>query len=130
LHYAIAANNQRATKVLIAVGADPELSAQGFGRSFLFAMTLKNMEMLSLLLNLRPINTLSKDTLDYLLLSSVEDDCRSCLELILARGVPIDFPDGAGFTILMRTMDAQDYQLAEWLLQKGASVHVEAKKRR
>ena len=53
LHYAIAANNTQAVRILVTVGADPELSAQGFGRSFLFAMTLENIKMLSLLLDLR-----------------------------------------------------------------------------
>jgi len=49
-----------------------------------------------------------------------------CLELLLKRGAPIDYPDDAGYTIFMRAMDAQDYELAEWLLLKGASVQVVA----
>lgn len=126
LHYAIAANNQRAVEVLVAVGADPELSVQGFGRSFLFAMTLKNMEMLSLLLDLRPIPTLSTDTIHYLLFESVSDNCSQCLELFLKRGIPIDFPDGAGYTAMMRAIDAQNFAMAEWLIQQGASVHIES----
>jgi len=127
LHYAIAANNPRAVKVLLAVGADPELSAQGFGRSFLFALTLKNVEMLSLLLDLRPIATLSRDTIDYLLFDTVTDNSPQCLELLLKRGAPIDFRDKSGYTVMMRAIDAQDYEMAEWLLKQGASVHIEAK---
>jgi uncharacterized protein len=126
LHFAIAAKNPRALHVLMAVGADPELSAQGFGGAFDFAMTLKDMEMLSLLLELRPIYTLSKDTIEDLLFESVTDNCPSCLEVILKRGAPIDMPDGAGYTIMMAAIDTQDFDLAEWLLLKGASVHVVA----
>lgn len=126
LHYAIAANNKQAVKILIDVGADPELDAQGFGRSFLFAMTLENLEMLSLLLDLRPIGTLSKDTIEYMLFEAVTQPCPRCLELFLDRGAPIDLPDGADSTIMMRAMDAQDYDLAEWLLQRGASIDIEA----
>lgn len=126
LHYAIAANNKEAVRVLISVGADPELSVEGFGRSFLFAMTLEDIEMLSLLLDLRPIHTLSEDTIEYLLFEAVSQPCQKCLELFLQRGAPIDFPDGAKSTVMMRAMDAQDYDMAEWLLLRGASVDVEA----
>jgi hypothetical protein len=72
--------------------------------------------MLSVLLDLRPISTLSKDTIDYMLFESVTQPCQRCLELFLKRGAPIDFPDESGYTTMMRAMDAQDYDMAEWLL--------------
>jgi len=122
LHYAIAANSAQALKVLMAVGADPELKAEGFGRPFLFAMTLENVEMLSLLLDIRPIKSLSRQTLKLMLFESVRQPCPRCLELFLKRGAPIDFPNGAGDTILIDAMDAQDYDLAEWILLQGAAV--------
>lgn len=125
LHYAIASNNKPAVEILVSVGADPELSVQGFGRSFLFAMTLDNHEMLSFLLDLRPISTLSKDTIEYVLSDSVAKGCLRCLTLLLDRGAPVDFRNGAGYTVMMDAMDAQDYDLAEWLLQRGASVGIE-----
>lgn len=124
LHYAIAANNKDAVRVLVSVGADPELKVLGFGRAFLFAMTLENIEMLSLLLDLRPITSLSNETTDHVLFGAVRHPCWQCLQLFLDRGVPIDFRDTAGYTVLMRAMDAQDYAMAEWLLQRGASVDI------
>lgn len=126
LHYAIAANKKEAVNVLINVGADPELDVRGFGRAFLFAMTLQNHEMLSLLLNIRPVNTLSMDTLEYALFGAVTQGCTYCLSLFLDHGAPIDFRDGAGSTVMMAAMDTEDYDMAEWLLQRGASVHVVA----
>ena len=128
LHYAIAANNAQAIRVLMAVGADPELKTEGFGRALMFAMTLDNVEMLSLLLELRPVGSLSQNTLKSLLFGTVSMPRPRCLELLLKRGAPIDFPDGADHTIMMRAMDAQDYDLAEWLLLQGASVHIETEK--
>ncbi len=127
LHYAIAANNKNAVKILVSLGADPELSALGYGRSFLFAMTLQNLEMISVLLDLKPIGSLSKDTLEYILFESINQPCWKCLHLFLQRGAPIDYPDGSGYTVMMSAMDAQDYDMAEWLLLQGASVHVETK---
>ncbi|WP_239027615.1 ankyrin repeat domain-containing protein [Geomonas diazotrophica] len=127
LHYAIAANNKDAVRVLVSVGADPELSALGYGRSFLFAMTLENLDIISLLLDLRPITSLRKETIEYILFGSVNQQCWKCLELFLKRGAPIDYPDGPGYTVMMAAMDCQDYEMAEKLLQHGASVHVETK---
>ena len=126
LHYAIASNSAVGVKTLIAVGADPELNAQGFGEALLFVLTLKNLDILSLLLDLRPVHTLSRKTLKAMLFESVTQPCQSCLALLLKRGAPIDYQDDAGYTVMMAAMDAQDYDLAEWLLLQGASVHVMA----
>ena len=107
------------------MGADPELNVQGFGEAFLFVMTLENFDMMSLLLDLWPMEKLSKACLKSMMFESVTQPCPNCLELLLKRGAPVDFPDGVGYTVMMRAMDAQDYDMAEWLLLKGASVHIE-----
>lgn len=125
LHYTIAAKDQRAVRVLVAVGADPELRVRGFGGALDFATTLQDIEMLSLLLDLRPMRMLSKDTVEDLLFGSITGNCPKCLELFLKRGAPIDLQDSAGYTVMMAAMDVQDYDMAEWLLREGASVHVE-----
>ena len=125
LDYAIAAGKPQAIRVLVAVGADPERIHQGPGNAFLFAMKLEKMDVYALLLELKPVKSLSKDTLEYLVFEAVTQPCRPCLELLLKRGVPIDFPDGAGNTILLDAMDVQDYELAEWILLQGASVKIE-----
>ena len=49
-----------------------------------------------------------------------------CLAVVIGHGVPIDYPDDAGQTVLMRALDAQDYDLAAWLMEQGASVTVDA----
>ncbi|HBA86855.1 MAG TPA: hypothetical protein DCZ75_02380 [Geobacter sp.] len=126
LHYAIAANNRQAARILMAVGADPEMKTEGPGRPLMFAMRLDNMEMLSFLLDLKPIDSLAPDVLKSLVFGAVDIPRPRCLKLLLERGAPIDLEDGARSTILMAAMDAQDYDLAEWLLLKGASVNTEA----
>ena len=125
LDYAIAAGKPQAIRVLVAVGADPERIHQGPGNAFLFAMKLEKMDLYALLLDLKPVALLSKDTLEYLMFEAVRQPCRPCLEQLLKRGVPIDFPDGAGYTILMSAMTVQDYDLAEWILLQGAAVKIE-----
>jgi ankyrin repeat protein len=125
LHYAIASNNKPAVEILFKVGADPELVAKGNGRAYLFAVTLNNAEMLSLLLDLRPVSALSEKTLRLLMFESVIQGRTSCLELLLRRGVPVDLPDASGYTVFMRALDAQNFDLAESLLNLGASVNIE-----
>lgn len=125
LHYALAANSPEAVKILIAVGADPQLSVIGYGEAFLFVMTLENINLMSLLLDLRPIDKFYGDTLKVMMFEAVTQPCKACLDLLLTRGAPIDLRDGAGYTVFMAAMDTQDYDLAEWLLSRGASVEVE-----
>jgi hypothetical protein len=128
LHYAIAAHNGQAVRVLVEVGADPELNTiGGGGPAFLFAVTLDNVDMLSLLIDLRPIKELSNEMLRHLLFESVIRSRPRCLDLLLQKGAPIDFRDKSGYTVMMRALDAQEYDLAEHLILQGASVAIEAK---
>jgi uncharacterized protein len=128
LHYAIAAKNPHAVKILVEVGADPELNTiGGGGPAFLFAINLNDVEMLSLLLDLRPVSSLNADTVEDLLFESVVLSRHRCIDLLLKKGAPIDFPDKTGHTIMMRAMDIHDFDLAEKLILQGASVHVEGK---
>lgn len=125
LHYAIASDNKQAVKILMSVGADPELVAQHNGRAFLFAVTLNNVEMLALLLDLRPIKSLSYDTLEYLLFESIVQRRPACLFLLLDRGAPIDLRSGADDAIMMSAISAENFELAEQLIRRGASVNID-----
>lgn len=124
LHYAIADKSEKGVKILLAVGADPEMKTEGTGRALSFALTLDERAMISLILDHRPINLLSRQTLKLLLFESILLPRPECLELLLSRGAPIDFRDDAGYTILMSAMDVQDYDVAEDLMEKGASIHI------
>lgn len=125
IHYAIASDNKQAVKILVAVGADPELNAKHNGPAFLFTVTLNNVEMLALLLDLRPVKLLSDQTLRELLFESITQGRPRCLALLLDRGAPIDFRSGAEDTILMGAMSTEDFDLAEQLIQRGASVNID-----
>jgi len=123
LHYAIAANSVPGIRTLIAVGANPEIGTQGSASlPLLFAVNLDKPELLSLMLDLRPVDTLSTDTNELLMFRSVALGRPKCLAVVMKHGVPIDYPDEAGATVLMRAIDAQDYDLAAWLMEPGASV--------
>ncbi|WP_026840582.1 ankyrin repeat domain-containing protein [Citrifermentans bremense] len=126
LHYAVAAKSPGTARVLLGVGADPELNGMGFGNAFEFAITLQYINMMTCLLELRPIDTLSRITIKNMLFELVTQPCTACLDLLLNRGVPIDYPDDAEYTVMMRAMDCQDYDMAQWLVSRGASVQVEA----
>jgi hypothetical protein len=122
LHYAVAANSPRAAQLLFQAGGDPELDTAGFGRPLLFPLILDNPAMLAQLLELRPVARLSPQTVQMLLFRAVELSRPRCLAVLLQRGVPVDLPDSVGATAFMEAMAAQDYDLAEWLLQQGAAV--------
>lgn len=125
LHYLIAAKKPDAVRILLNVGADPELSVRGYGNAFLFTITLDYPEMMTMLLDFRPLKTLHIETVEDMMFVSARHNCISCLEHLLDRGAPIDYPDGADFTIMMRAMDAENYDLVQSLLLRGASVHIE-----
>ncbi len=127
LHYAIAADSVPGIRTLIAVGANPEIGTQGSASlPLLFALNLDKPDLLSLMLDLRPVDTLSRDTKELLMFRAVTLGRPQCLAVVMKHGVPIDFTDEAGQTVLMRALDAQDYDLAAWLMEQGASVTIVA----
>jgi ankyrin repeat protein len=125
LHYAIASDNKQAVKILIAVGADPEMLAKHNGNAFLFAVMLNDVEMLGLLLDHRPIKLLSYDTMEDMLMESIVHRRPGCMALLLERGAPIDFRDSSEDTLLMTAISAENFELAEQLIRRGASVKVD-----
>ena len=127
LHFAIAADSVPAIRTLLAVGANPEIETLGSaGLPLLFAETLDKPELLSLMLDLRPVDTLAPRTRKLLMFHAVTTGRPRCLAVVMKHGVPIDYPDDAGATVLMRAIDAQDYDLAQWLMEQGASVTIDA----
>jgi len=123
LHYAIAAGSVPAIRTLLAVGANPEIETLGSaGLPLLFAQTLDKPDLLSLMLDLRPVDTLQPRTRKLLMFHAVSEGRPQCLAVVIRHGVPIDYPDDAGSTVLMSAIDAQDYDLAAWLMEQGASV--------
>lgn len=125
LHFAIASNNKDAVRVLLKAGADPQLNTLGSGSAFLFALTLNDMQMLAILLDHKSVKELSADTLEDLMFEAIIQGRSECIKLLLQRGAPIDFKDGAGYTVFMRSMNAQHFDMAEYLLAAGASITVE-----
>jgi len=123
LHYAIAANSVPGIRTLMAVGANPEIETKGSAAlPLLFAINLDKPELLSLMLDLRPVDTLLPRTKKLLMFRSVTLGRPQCLAVVMKHGVPIDYPDDAGNTVLMSAIDTQDYDLAAWLMEQGASV--------
>ena len=123
LHYAIAADSAVGIRTLMAVGADPELRVEGgAGRPLLFAETLDKPEALGLMLDLKPAAALTPESREVLLFEAVVQNRPRCLAVVLAHGVPIDTPSGSGSTILRDALNAQNYELAKWLIEQGASV--------
>lgn len=126
LHYAVAADNAAAARLLAELGADPERDTPGFGPALLFAITLDKPPLLAALLDARPFAKLAVDTQRTLMFRAVSLNRPRCLDMLLARGAPIDLRDTAGYTVLMRAVGALDAPLAQHLLDKGASLQVES----
>ena len=123
LHYAIAADSAKGVRTLMAVGADPEFVILGSaGRALLFAETLGKPDMLALMLDLKPVSELKVENQRYMLSHALMQNQPRCLQVALDKGVPIDIPDEIGGTIVGTAMDTQDYAMAKWLIERGASV--------
>lgn len=125
LHYAIAAENPQAIRILINLGADPEAVAKGFGSAFDFAITLEKASLLGVMLELRPLQTLTTREVQLAMFGAANSPTIDCLELLLQRGFPIDITDSLGNTALMDVLSAYDFDRAEWLIQRGAKVVIE-----
>ena len=124
LHYALGANSPTAIRILAAVGADPEREASEMGMPLLFAVMLNNADLLSLLLDLKPIQKLTPKTQAHLLFESARRDAPRCLVLLLERGVPLDAMDTAHYTLFLRSFEMNLPDLALWLLQRGAAIDI------
>lgn len=123
LHFAIAADNRLAVRTLMLVGADAQLDTLGgSGPALLFAITLDKPELLAEMLAVKPISALTPHALDTVLFESITRDRPRCLAVLLKAGAPIDHQDEAGYTLLMRALTAEDFDLALWLIEQGASV--------
>lgn len=124
LHYAIAADNPNAAKILVALGADPELVTKG-GSALGFAIYLEKPALLAALLDVRPFQTLNLKRAQIILFSAANSPVTDCLELLLQRGFPIDLKDTLGRTALIDVLSSFDFDRAEWLINHGANVLVE-----
>jgi hypothetical protein len=123
LHFAIAADNRLAVRTLMMVGADAQLDTLGgSGPALLFSITLDKPELLAEMLSVKPVATLTPHALDTVLFESITRDRPRCLAVLLKAGAPIDHQDEAGYTLLMRALTAEDFDLAQWLIEQGASV--------
>ena len=124
LHYALAAENAKAVKMLYSLGADPERKAHQMGTPLLFSIMLNNEKALRLLLDLKPVNQLSTKTQQQLLFESVRRNAPDCFKLLIERNVPIDIKDDAGYTLMLRSIEMSEPEVTLWLLDHGASVNI------
>jgi ankyrin repeat protein len=60
-----------------------------------------------------------------LLFESIVQRRPACLSLLLDRGAPIDLRSGADDTIMMSAISAENFELAEQLIRRGASVNID-----
>lgn len=126
LHYAVAAQRPDAARLLVELGADPELNTLGFGPALVFAITLDQPDPLGAMLEARPFSRLTPASQKTLLFAAVRAGRQRCLAVLLERGAPIDLRDEAGYTPLMRAINALDMPMAQALLARGASLQPEA----
>lgn len=126
LHYAVAAQRPAAARLLVELGADPELTTVGFGSALLFAITLEQPVALGAMLDARPFSRLAAASQEMLLFEAVAAGRPQCLALLLERGAPIDLQDSAGYTLVMRSIGTLDMPMAQGLIERGASLKPDA----
>lgn len=124
LHYGLAARSDSAIKILLDLGADPELDAAQNSNAFIFAMYLNDPVPLGYLLDNRSITSIPYDILVDIVKLSINMRFVKSLELLLNRGLPVDFEDPVGYTLFLEALIRTDVELAEMLLKRGASMKV------
>jgi len=121
LNYLIAVRNLNAIRILVEVGADLESKPKNESSPLISAIGTNDPELVTGLLKLRPFEKLSPNTQGRLLFVALEKGAPNSLEALLKSGVPIDTPDAAGMTLLMRAMERKDAnEIVSWLLEHGA----------
>ncbi len=129
LHYALAQKNETAVKILMEVGADPDLVALYNGNAYEFAMMLNKPGLLVALLENAPMRETSANARRRAFFESFIYDRLECAQVLLDHGVPIDAQDSAGKTALMNVINQEQPEVAIWLLERGVSPLIETKTR-
>jgi ankyrin repeat protein len=121
LHYAISVHDANAVRLLIKLGADPELHTMGLGSPLAFAVHMNQVTMISAVLDAKPFSSLSRQGQSDLVFTAVDWGRPEVLALLLDRGAPVDIRGLEDDTPLLRAISAMDMTMAQQLLQRGAS---------
>ncbi len=123
LIYAVLRQNQEAIKLLLKAGADPVRLVPGTGSATTIAAKLIDTRALVTLLdNGADVHALVGG--DPLSFDAGTVEHRAALEIILAHGLSLDARNTRGETLLIDALRANDADMAHWLVDRGADVHV------
>lgn len=126
LHYAIAKESVTAIKTLLMVGANPECDTRNRLSAIAWSIDLDtngHFELFKLLLSAKPLAQLSNNTRWEIATQFMDNaNWQQGLSLYFEQGGVVDTTDSAEVTLFMQAMASEDYDKAEWLLTRGASL--------
>ncbi len=123
LIYAVLKQNQEAIKLLLKAGADPVRLVPSVGSATSIAAKLIDTRALVTLLdNGADVHALVGG--EPLSFSAHDVENRAALEIILAHGLSLDARNTRGETLLIDVLSVNDTDMAHWLVDRGADVHV------
>lgn len=130
LTYAVERRDIAAVKLLIKNGAAPEYQPENAPGAPALAARQDSTEVLAALLDSGADvhwkcggAGLGFSAADFAATGKIKPHTYKTLELLFARGLPVDDRNGDGDTLLIDAVSRGEFSFAEWLIGKGANVH-------
>ena len=121
--FSVLNQDEEGIRLLVQNGADPLMLVPNTGSALLIACRTEDTTALKTLIHAGvDINTkINKEPLTFV---AARADNLPAIQILIQKGIHVDARDGSGNTLLIESIVVNDIDLADWLIQRHANVHV------